>query len=508
MMGSGASWNGSQWVFGAGSVDLSFTNNYYRGSNPSNFCSLASAAQLTNGLVGAWITNGLGGGASSGTDSNAWHRGDTVTGAVDQVARDGLTGKQPTGSYVTVESDPNWGANSAAVFQAVSKANVSVSNTDSRLTDARVPVAHTQVWTTISGTPTTVSGYGITDGVTNADPRLTDTRTDGAAVHTNDYAPNIIASIVQSQAIFTVSGTATPDISGTYVQNGTYNGYPAFSNVNRMGVCLCKNTPPAHWYIAATNIYSVPPPDLLHTPLWQSEASPPDNPANVVNWYPQGYSGASGTPTLADATINNTNTIAKVSQIAFAALPSNGSASALTGITAAQVGAVSTSGVTSIIYSNPASFLPSTTTFPVASRYLAGTNAAFAVVQVLASAPGITATITATNTTFNGSGLNCGLVQFHIPSNTVLLAAQTYWDSTSSGAGTAYNALVFDVGTSDMANASMAARWVPRISSVFDTDGNRQSSASTALVLDTSNFSRFRITSLSTTAASLVNVGW
>lgn len=34
---------------------------------------------------------------------------------------------------------------------------------DSRLSDARTPLAHTQAWSTITGTPTTRSGYGITD---------------------------------------------------------------------------------------------------------------------------------------------------------------------------------------------------------------------------------------------------------------------------------------------------------------------------------------------------------
>lgn len=82
-MGSGAVWNGTQWTFGAGSVDLSFTNLYYRASNPSNYCTLAAAAGLTNGLqaagvylvpadtnrfVDASITNGLGGGSYTETD--------------------------------------------------------------------------------------------------------------------------------------------------------------------------------------------------------------------------------------------------------------------------------------------------------------------------------------------------------------------------------------------------------------------------------------------------------
>jgi hypothetical protein len=35
---------------------------------------------------------------------------------------------------------------------------------DSRLSDARTPTAHNQAWSTITATPTTLAGYGITDG--------------------------------------------------------------------------------------------------------------------------------------------------------------------------------------------------------------------------------------------------------------------------------------------------------------------------------------------------------
>jgi hypothetical protein len=34
---------------------------------------------------------------------------------------------------------------------------------DARLSDARTPTAHNQAWSTITATPTTLSGYGITD---------------------------------------------------------------------------------------------------------------------------------------------------------------------------------------------------------------------------------------------------------------------------------------------------------------------------------------------------------
>jgi hypothetical protein len=47
---------------------------------------------------------------------------------------------------------------------------------DYRLTNARSPTAHTQAWSTVSGTPTTASGYGLTDVVLTNDTRLTNAR--------------------------------------------------------------------------------------------------------------------------------------------------------------------------------------------------------------------------------------------------------------------------------------------------------------------------------------------
>lgn len=42
-------------------------------------------------------------------------------------------------------------------------ANTFCQGNDSRLSDARTPLAHNQAWSTITSTPTTLSGYGITD---------------------------------------------------------------------------------------------------------------------------------------------------------------------------------------------------------------------------------------------------------------------------------------------------------------------------------------------------------
>jgi hypothetical protein len=48
------------------------------------------------------------------------------------------------------------------------------------------PAAHTQAWSTITATPTTLAGYGITDAVVSSDSRLTDARTPTA--HKSSHA--------------------------------------------------------------------------------------------------------------------------------------------------------------------------------------------------------------------------------------------------------------------------------------------------------------------------------
>jgi hypothetical protein len=45
------------------------------------------------------------------------------------------------------------------------------------------PSAHNQAWSTITSTPTTLSGYGITDAVGSSDSRLTDARTPTSHTH-------------------------------------------------------------------------------------------------------------------------------------------------------------------------------------------------------------------------------------------------------------------------------------------------------------------------------------
>jgi hypothetical protein len=70
-----------------------------------------------------------------------------------------------TGSYNSLINTPTLGTAAAKDIPASGDASTSqiVYGTDSRLTDARTPTAHNQAWSTITSTPTTLSGYGITD---------------------------------------------------------------------------------------------------------------------------------------------------------------------------------------------------------------------------------------------------------------------------------------------------------------------------------------------------------
>jgi len=63
---------------------------------------------------------------------------------------------------------------SGGFFKGVNEA---VYANDSRLSDARTPTAHNQDWSTITGKPTTISGYGLTDAAGLVANTFTDTQT-------------------------------------------------------------------------------------------------------------------------------------------------------------------------------------------------------------------------------------------------------------------------------------------------------------------------------------------
>jgi hypothetical protein len=91
---------------------------------------------------------------------------------------------------------------------------------DSRLSDSRTPTAHTQAWSTITSTPTTLAGYGITDAAssTHTHGNLTNAgaigSTSGQIVVTT--TSGVLTTAATISAATQVSGLAAVATSGTY----------------------------------------------------------------------------------------------------------------------------------------------------------------------------------------------------------------------------------------------------------------------------------------------------
>lgn len=116
----------------------------------------------------------------------------------------GLAAVATSGAYADLSGKP-------ALF---SGSYADLTNTPASFT----PSAHNQAWSTITSTPTTLSGYGITDAVGSSDSRLSDARTPTSHTHA-------LSSLTQSGAttgqVVTWSGSAwapaTPSSTGSSV---------------------------------------------------------------------------------------------------------------------------------------------------------------------------------------------------------------------------------------------------------------------------------------------------
>ena len=91
-----------------------------------------------------------------------------------------LNAKAETGDVAAVASDLD-----AHELLTTNAHGGIVADDDARMSDARTPLAHDQAWSTITSTPTTIAGYGLTDAVNTNDSRLSDARTPTA--HDQDW---------------------------------------------------------------------------------------------------------------------------------------------------------------------------------------------------------------------------------------------------------------------------------------------------------------------------------
>lgn len=95
--------------------------------------------------------------------------------AIAATQSDGRTALGLGSAAVAATTDFATAAQGGLANTAVQPSGLSgyVQTSDSRLSDARTPTEHSQAWSTITGTPTTISGYGITDSFTQANVRST-----------------------------------------------------------------------------------------------------------------------------------------------------------------------------------------------------------------------------------------------------------------------------------------------------------------------------------------------
>lgn len=111
-----------------------------------------------------------------------------------------------------------------AVMIGVADVSGAVSSNDARLSDARTPTTHNQAWSTIISTPTTLSGYGITDtqATVLATP-LTGYTSNAGTISATDS----VLQAIQKLNGNIVSNSGIPGGSNTHIQfndNGTFGG--------------------------------------------------------------------------------------------------------------------------------------------------------------------------------------------------------------------------------------------------------------------------------------------
>jgi len=129
-----------------------------------------------------------------------------------------LDAKQASGSYAAASHTHTAGQVSGLATVATTGSYADLTSVPASF----APSAHNQAWSTITSTPTTISGYGITDAVGSSDSRLTDSRTptSHASSHASGGADaiSIAASQIGSGTVAAARlGSGTAD-STTYLR--------------------------------------------------------------------------------------------------------------------------------------------------------------------------------------------------------------------------------------------------------------------------------------------------
>jgi hypothetical protein len=141
-----------------------------------------------------------------------------------------------------------WWAASSAKTKLDGIATGATANSSDATLLARANHTGTQTWSTITSTPTTLSGYGIADAVGSSDARLTDARTPTSHVHGNITNAGAIGSTSGQIVVTTTSGvlTTAASISNSQVsglgtlatQSGTFSGTSSGTNTGDQTITL------------------------------------------------------------------------------------------------------------------------------------------------------------------------------------------------------------------------------------------------------------------------------
>ena len=136
-----------------------------------------------------------------------------------------------------------------AVTLAVGDVANAVATSDARLSDARTPLAHNQAWGSITETPTTLSGYGITDALSTTATRAANLVFAGPASGAA-AAPTFRALVAADLPVVTYSQHSTITASGS---PSTYTLDAAGYNEFTASAAVAGNVT-----ITASNLASVP----------------------------------------------------------------------------------------------------------------------------------------------------------------------------------------------------------------------------------------------------------